>query len=433
MRISLILVTAVLAACTFTPGTPIDPKGVYPQAKVKPGISVLISDSVALIKGKRVGLLTNQSGVDEKATSSVDLLGRTGSSGANLVMIFSPEHGFMADQDRPNVASSKERSTGLPVYSLYGASTLPPPDSLMQQLDVLVIDLPDVGVRTWTYEGAMVYALRAAARNKKKVLVLDRPNPLNGEVVEGPMLDSALASSADPTPTQPGLDYALYPIPLRHGMTMGELARFYNAVLNINADLSVIPMRGWKRDVWYDRTGLPWIRPSPNMHSFYSALLYPALVPFEGTNLSVGRGTVEAFQRIGAPWLRADSVVKLLRDYGASGGGGIRGVALTAEPFTPQSPSDGKYAGQKIPGIRITVTNRSELNTTRLFAALFWAINKTSPSDFKVDNRAFDLRLGSPAMREALMRGDDPDTIVDQLYKSVYTFRNSVKKYFLYR
>jgi uncharacterized protein YbbC (DUF1343 family) len=297
---------------------------------------------------------------------------------------------------------------------------------VLRTLDAIVIDLQDVGSRTWTYEGALVYTMRAAARLKKQVIVLDRPNPITGAVVEGPVLDSSLANAADPAPGRPGLAYALYPIPLRHGMTFGELARFYNQVLDIHADLHVVPVSGWRREVWFDRTGLPFVPPSPNLPTFESVKLYPALVAFEATNLSVGRGTDAPFQRIGAPWLNAAQVIKQLKSRP------IEGVRFEAETFTPEGASDGKYNGQAIHGIRITVTDRSALQTSRLCAALFSAIYRVHWQQFKIDTLRFDRLFGSPSDRRALMSGKDPDAVIDGEYGPAYAFRQRVKPYLLY-
>jgi uncharacterized protein YbbC (DUF1343 family) len=210
-------------------------------------------------------------------------------------------------------------------------------------------------------------------------------------------------------------------------MTMGELALYFNDVLKIHANLHVVPTQGWRRDVWFDLTGLPWVKPSPNMPDLHSAILYPGLVAFESTNLSVGRGTPGAFQRIGAPWLNAAATVALLKDRE------IPGVRFFNESFTPVNPSDGKYAGQTIPGIKIVVINRSALQSARVGASLLWAINKTAGNKLTIENRGFDLRFGSPAVRQALLRGDDPDVLIDREYKAAYAFRDATRQYLIYR
>jgi uncharacterized protein YbbC (DUF1343 family) len=210
-------------------------------------------------------------------------------------------------------------------------------------------------------------------------------------------------------------------------MTMGELARFFNEELKIRADLRVVPMQRWRRDVWFDRTGLPWVKPSPNMPDLRSAILYPGLVAFESTNLSVGRGTATAFQRVGAPWLNAAATVAILRERE------IPGVRFYVEPFTPVDPGDNKYGGQTIPGIAITVSNRSALQSARVGATLLWAIRKTAGDKLTVQSRGFDLRMGSPAVREALMRGEDPDVLIDREYKNAYAFRERTRQYLIYR
>ena len=407
----------------------LDPTNELAEAKVRPGITVLLRDSIQLIRGKRIGLLTNQTGVNEDGTSDIDLLRDKKARDANvqLVQLFSPEHGLRGTEDRQNIESGMDAKSGLPVYSLYGQQTMAPPDSILGRLDALVFDLQDIGTRTWTYVGAMVYSMRASARVHKPFIVLDRPNPITGYIIEGPVLDSSLANPEDPAPGRPGLAYALWPIPLHHGMTIGELALFYNDVMKIHADLHVVPVQGWRRDVWFDLTGLPWVKPSPNMPSLQSAMLYPGLVAFEATNLSVGRGTPEAFQHVGAPWLNAAATVAILKDRE------IPGVRFYAERFTPVDPTDGKYGGQSIPGIKIVVVNRSALQSVRVGASVLWAINKTAGTRLTIDSRAFDLRLGAPAVREALLRGDDPDVVIDREYRAAYAFRERTRQYLIYK
>lgn len=424
----LFLMLALTAGCSVIYHRVDDPSGL-PEANVRPGITVLLHDSTELIRGKRVALLTNQAGVDEHGKRDVDLLRtdkRAVAAHVQLVQLFSPEHGLAAAEDRTGIASTTDRVSGLPVISLYGSETVPPPDSSLRSVDVLLVDLQDVGSRTWTYEGAMVYAMRAAARAHKPIVILDRPNPLTGSFVEGPILDSALSNANDPAPGHPGLAWALYPIPLRHGMTMGELARFYNDQLRIGADLHVVPADRWTREVWFDRTGLPFIAPSPNLQSFQAVMLYPGLVSFEATNLSVGRGTIAAFRQIGAPWMDPKRVLVFLKDRP------VRGVRFTPVDFTPVAPGDGKYAGQTVHGLGIEVTERAQLQTSRLTAGLLSAIHRAYPSQLTIDSTRFDRLFGSPSARRAILRGADADAVIDSTYGPAYAFRQRVARYLIY-
>ena len=400
------------------------------QERVRPGITVLLEDSIHLVRDKRVGLLTNQTGIDAQGTSDIDLLfssARARDANVRLVQLFAPEHGIRGTEDRENLESGIDERTGLVIHSLYGSGTQAPPDSTLRGLDVLVFDLQDIGTRTWTYVGAMIYAMRAAKRNGVAFVVLDRPNPITGSAMHGPMLDRAIANPDDPTPQRPGRAYALYPAPLRHGMTMGEMARWFNDELGIGVTLHVVPASGWRRSLWFDETGLPWVKPSPNMPSLASALLYPSLVAFEGSNLSVGRGTPEAFQRLGAPWLDNAAAIRALEDLE------IPGVRFEAEMFTPQDPGDRKFGGQRIPGIRIHVTDRDRVHSGRLGAALLWAIARTNRDSLVIRNETYDLRFGNARSREALVRGDDPDSVIDREVGDVVAFREKVRKYFIYR
>ena len=400
------------------------------RPKVRPGITVLLQDSIHLIRGKRLALITNHTGIDELGRTDIDLLydgDRARAGGVKLVALFAPEHGIRGTEDRENLESGVDARTGLPIHSLYTRGTIGPPDSTLKDVDVLVFDLQDIGTRTWTYVGVLVYSLRAARRVGIPLVVLDRPNPINGAAASAPMLDPGLANPDDPAPGKPGLAYALYSFPLRHGMTMGEMARFYNDSLGIGAALHVMPAAGWRRTMWFDETGLPWVKPSPNMPSVTSGLLYPSLVPFEGTNVSVGRGTADAFQRFGASWMNAEAVAALLE------GRRLPGVRFRVDPFTPVNPGDRKYAGQRIPGIRIEVTDRDRVPVGRVGAAILWALARTHADSLRVTARSFDLRFGSPSMREALMRGEDPDAVIDREAAAVALFQRSTRRFLMYR
>jgi uncharacterized protein YbbC (DUF1343 family) len=398
---------------------------------VRPGITVLLSDSAALIDGKRVGLLTNQTGVNEKGVSDIDLLNRRqtehATSGPRLVALFSPEHGIRGTEDRTNLTSGRDARTGIPIYSLYGATTLAPPDSALKTIDVLAIDLQDLGARDWTFVATMVYAMRAAAQQHVRVLVLDRPNPITGSHVEGPLLDTAFAFAGTHSSARAATPTALYPIPMRHGLTMGELAKFYNDVLGIHADLHVIPVTGWRRIDWFNDTKLPWIKPSPNMPNLTSATLYPGVVWLEATNISVGRGTPEAFQLIGAPWLNAKKAIDLLETRG------LPGIKFSEERFTPSHPGDDKYGGVSINGIRMTITDRERLNTARLGAALLWAAIQLNRDSIRFQEKGFNQLFGVRGGREAFMSGADPDSLIDASVPATIAFEQMTKRYRLYK
>ncbi len=395
---------------------------------VRPGISVLLSDSIGLIRGRRVALLTNQTGVDERGVSDIDRLrgDEATAAGVKLVTLFSPEHGIRGTEDRENLASGIDARSGLVVHSLYTSATIGPPDSTLRGVEVLVVDLQDIGTRTWTYVGSVVYAMRAAARNHLPIVVLDRPNPLSNFHADGPMLDPSLANAEEPTPTRPGRAYALHSTPLRHSLTMAEMARYLNADLRIGADLHVVPAANYKREWWFDETALPWVRPSPNLPTLTSATIYPALVAFEGTNLSVGRGTSDAFQRVGAPWLAADSVVALLNRRR------LPGVRFERSDFTPVNATDGKYSGQSIPGVRIILADRDTYEAGRTGAALLSAIWHWNADSLVVRGATWDDRFGRPAMREAIMRGEDPDVVVARDDAAVAEWLRRVAPYRLY-
>jgi uncharacterized protein YbbC (DUF1343 family) len=397
---------------------------------VRPGISVLLDDSIHLIQGKKIGLITNQAGLDEDSASTIDLLAsdpRATGAGVELVALFAPEHGIRGTEDRDDLPNEVDQKTGLTIHSLYGDGTRAPPDSLLKGLDALVVDLQDIGTRVWTYTGLMLYSLRAGARNGIPVLVLDRPNPINGVNVEGPILDSLLADVNDPPEGGRGKAHAHFPVPLRFGLTMGELARLYNDRLALGTDLEVIPMSGWRRDMWWEDTGLPWVKPSPNLPSLASIFLFPATVHYEALNTSVGRGTPEAFQKIGAPWMDNVKMAELLN------GRGLPGVRFEAERFTPIEPTDEKFPGVELPGVKIVVTDRNVAEPSRVAAALLWALVKTTPDSLVFRLPRFDEHFGAARLREALVAGADPDSLLAAEKPAVDAWRAGVEKYLIYR
>jgi uncharacterized protein YbbC (DUF1343 family) len=429
----LLLASAASCANSASRGADVGPDGRPLPGQVerfRSGVNVLLDDSIRLIAGKRVALITNHTGIDERRQRTIDLLlrdKRATDAGVQLVRLFSPEHGIAGTEDRPNIADARDEKTGLPIISLYQKGPIGPPDSALRDIDVLIVDLQDIGTRTWTYVGFMLYAMQAGGRNDIPVIVIDRPNPITASRTEGALLDSALANPAEPTPTRVVNGFALAPIPLRHGLTMAELARYLHAQLNLPTRLSVIPMRGYRRAMWFDQTPMPWVRPSPNMPTIASALLYPAIVPFERSNVSVGRGTAEPFQRFGASWMRADSVARMLDDLSLSG------VRFRAERFTPVRPTDGKFAGRSIPGVRIDITDRNQVQPSRIGAAVLWALLRMHRDSLRLETRGFDERLGSAEVREALQQGADPEAIMDRQLPAIVAFEREARRFHLYR
>ena len=415
---------SVAACASRTPaqGTPAN------APAVRPGMTVLLEDSLQVIAGRRIALITNHTTVDASGTHLIDVLQkdpRLKRANVTLVRLFSPEHGIRGDVDRENLPDQLDERSGLMVHSLYTNGTVPPPDSLLRDLDALVFDLQDIGTRTWTYVGVMVYGMRAAARAGIPFVVLDRPNPITGRM-EAPLLDSALSNPEDPTPTRRGLAFALYPAPLRHGMTNGEMARWFAAELGIPVQLTVVPMQGWRRTMWWDETGLPWVVPSPAMATVASALVYPALVPLEGTNVSVGRGTKAPFQRFGAPWLDAPRIATMLNELG------FVGVRFEAERFTPRESPDRKFNDREIPGVRIVVTDRDRAPMGRVGAAVLWSLKQVHADSLRVTERTVDQRFGSASARQALFAGTDPDEVIDAMQPAVAAFQRKVRPYLLY-
>jgi uncharacterized protein YbbC (DUF1343 family) len=428
---AILLILACASAQNPDEDQPIGPNGRRSQPqRILPGISVLMRDSLELLAGKKVGLLTNQTGIDENRVSDIDRFVQAQSSpraaGMQLTLLFSPEHGIRGTEDRANISDEKDAKTGIPIISLYGNNVLPPPDSALDKIGALVIDLQDLGARPWTYVASMVYAVRAAAQHNLPVLVLDRPNPITGEIVEGPVLDSTVAYAGSQSPAKPAQPTALYPIPLRHGMTMGELARFYNEVLELHADLHVIPVQGWHRTMWFDRTKLPWVNPSPNITSLTAATLYPGIVILECANVSVGRGTDIPFQWVAAPWMDAVKVKDLLDDRQ------IPGVKFTIEERTPNHPTDFRYNGKRMKGIKITIVDRNALQTSRLGAVLLWSIRQVSGDSLKIDSTGFVHLFGLTGVRKQLQEGMEPEQIVDATLPAVVEFRQRARRFLLY-
>jgi uncharacterized protein YbbC (DUF1343 family) len=358
---------------------------------VRPGIEVLLSDSLHLVRGRRVGLVTNQSGVDHDGVSDVE---RLRAAGVNLVALFSPEHGFRGTADPgAAVASSVDSATGLLIYSLYGRNSSPA-DSMLAGIDLLLVDLQDAGARYFTYLYTTVEVMRAAGRHRTPVIVLDRPDPIGG-LVQGNILDTLHASPV-----------GLLAVPMRPGMTLGELARLARSDLAIVVDLRVVPVIGWRRSEGWDQTGLPFIPPSPNLRTVESLYHYPGLCLFEGTALSVGRGSEAPFEQVGAPGLDTAAVLARLR------GADLAGIAFQGVTFTPHDPGDGKYADTLVTGIRFRVTDRSRYDPTRTAVTLLAILQSLDPGRLGWSPARFDRLAGGPSLRAAIVAGQPPSAIV---------------------
>jgi uncharacterized protein YbbC (DUF1343 family) len=358
---------------------------------VRPGIEVLLSDSASLVRDRRVGLVTNQSGVDASGVSDVV---RLRAAGVRLVALFSPEHGFRGAADPgAAVASSVDSATGLPIYSLYG-TTSAPTDEMLAGIDLLLVDLQDAGARYYTYLTTTVDVMKTAGSKGIPVVVLDRPNPIGG-AVQGNVLEESHITAV-----------GRIPVPMRHGLTLGEQARLARLDLNIPGELVVVPAAGWRRGVPFDQTGLPFIPPSPNLRTLESLFHYPGLCLFEGTNLSVGRGSDAPFEHIGSPWLDTAAVLSAVRQAG------LPGVRARGVRFTPRRPGDGKYADTLLAGIRLEVTNRETYDPPAAAVHLLAAIRRRHPREFGWIPRHFDRLAGTTALRTEIEAGKEPAAIV---------------------
>src|SRR4051812_40843769 len=357
-------------------------------ATVRPGIEVFLADVPAALRGKRVGLITNQSATDRAKTPDIDLI--AGSKELKLVALFAPEHGIRGTAaEGATIGDEVDAKTGVPVHSLFKTEDHGPSPEMLKDVDVLVYDLQEVGGRTWTYVSTMALAMQAAKRKGIPFVVLDRPNPISGTIVEGALLDPKFKSFV-----------GMYPIPARHGMTVGELATLFNQKYGIGADLMVVRTTGWKRSQWQDQTGLPWVNPSPNLRSLAAITSYPGSVYFEGTNLTEGRGTDRPFEQIGASWLNAPEVAKAMN---AKRLPGIRFDAITMAV----APTAAKFKGQTIPGIRFAITDRLAYRPVRTSLVLIDEIRRQHPRDFAW-SPTIDRLTGSDKVRLAIEGGTLP-------------------------
>ncbi len=380
------------------------------------GVEQLLKEEKDLIEGKKVGLITNPTGVDQELNSIVDTLHND--PDVELTALYGPEHGVRGDaQAGQYVDFYIDERTGLPVYSLYGATKKPTPE-MLENVEVLLFDIQDVGTRFYTYIYTMAYAMEAAKENDIPIIVLDRPNPLSGSKVEGPVLDMEYSSFV-----------GNYSIPLRHGMTVGELAKLFNTEFDIGADLTVVEMEGWKRDKYYDETPLEFVMPSPNMPTLDTALVYPGAALIEGTNVSEGRGTTKPFELIGAPFINAADLADELN------GLKLEGVTFRAASFTPASS---KHAGKLSHGIEIHVTDRKTFKPVETGLHIVKTIHDMYPEDFqfRAENSAgvsfFDNLIGNGWIRQGIEEGRSIEDMTAQWQPELKEFNKVRKQYLLY-
>ena len=385
---------------------PYDAEGLSIPGRTLTGIDVLEQENFASLAGKRVGLITNQTGLDRQGRSTIDLLAHA--PGIKLVALLSPEHGIRGTEDA-NVPSSTDAATGLPVYSLYG-ETRRPTDQMLDGIDTLVFDVQDAGVRFYTYITAMGYAMEAAASRHIAFYVLDRPDPIGGEAVEGPILDSDKFS------------YVGYSaLPIRIGMTLGEMAQMFNTENHINCDLHVVAMKNWTRRQWFEQTGLPWTPPSPNLRTVTSTVLYPGLEILQNAGISVGRGTDTPFELFGAPWIHATELGDALnRRY-------VPGVRFVPMKFTPRS---GPHKDQPCEGAAIVITDRASINSMLMGFEIAYTLAKLYPDSFHADQMI--TLVGNSAAIARLKNGDSPNRIFSDEDPALNSFLTTRSKYLIY-
>lgn len=408
----LLVMILMLVLSAFPAGKEVAAHKKKKDNKVTPGVEVLLDDQKELLKGKKVGLITNPTGIDSKMNSIVDLL--HDDSDIELTALFGPEHGVRGDaQAGEYVESYIDEKTGLPVYSLYGQTRKPTPE-MLENVEVLVFDIQDVGTRYYTYIYTMAYSMEAAKENNIPIVVLDRPNPLGGLSVDGPVLEPEFSSFI-----------GMYPIPTRHGMTVGELASFFNEEFNIGADLSVVKMKGWRRSMDFDDTGLPFVLPSPNMPTVSTTFVYPATGLIEGTNLSEGRGTTKPFELIGAPFINSTNLAAELNSLS------LPGVKFRAASFTPTSS---KHAGKLSHGVEIYVTDRTEFDAVTTGLYIIKTIHDMYPDDFEfLSNNFFDKLIGNDRVRTMILEGASVREITKTYQKELTEFKKVRKEYLLYK
>jgi uncharacterized protein YbbC (DUF1343 family) len=388
--IAFVMGFAMLAQADLEVSSPLAPNGV--DAYVRTGIDVLVGEGFRPLEGRRVGLVTNHTGIDGRGISTARRL--HDAPNVRLVALFSPEHGLHGKLDIPEIADGKDGETGIRVFSLYGKTRKPEP-AMLEGIDTLVFDIQDIGTRFYTYISTMGLAMEAAAENGVRFVVLDRPNPINGVDVSGPVADADRLSFT-----------AYHRLPVRHGMTTGELALMFRAERKLDLELEIIELENWDRTGFYDRTGLRWVNPSPNMRSLTQALLYPGIGLLETTNLSVGRGTDTPFEVIGAPWLDGEDLAGTLNRAG------VPGVAFVPIVFTPRSS---KFADEVCSGINIIVTDRTKFDPVRTGFEMARSLRLMYPDRWEVEAYA---RLLANGFALAGIKGGQGFTTIEDGYRA---------------
>lgn len=380
--------------------------GAARASRVQTGLDVLEAQKFAALRGKHVGLITNHTGVDAQGRSTIQLIAHA--PGVTLVALFSPEHGLLGRADQKIVAS-RDPVSGVPVYSLFG-DTLRPTDEMLKGIDTLVFDIQDAGVRFYTYTTTMAYCMEEAAKRGIVFYVLDRPNPLGGEIVEGPVLDRDKTNFV-----------GYFPLPARYGLTIGELAQFFNAENHIGCDLHVIAMRRWHRNYFYENTGVRWVPPSPNLRTLKGAVLYPGLEILQNAGVSVGRGTEKPFEEFGAPWMNGEDVAAELNARH------LPGLQFAATLFIPVS---GLYQGQRCPGVAVRITDRRAVRSMRMGLEVAAVLRKLYRAQF--DPAKLLSLVGNAETVQKLADGVAPQTIVQAWSADLTAFENMRRRYFLY-
>jgi uncharacterized protein YbbC (DUF1343 family) len=402
------LLCCLLQPCLATTNTATAKNKSHARAgRVQTGLDVLESQKFAPLRGKHVGIITNHTGLDSQGKSTIELLAHA--PGVQVVAIFSPEHGLGGQLDE-RLSSSKDPSTGLRVFTLYG-ETLRPTDEMLQGVDTLVFDIQDAGVRFYTYTVTMAYAMEEAAKRHIAFYVLDRPNPLGGEIVEGPMLDADKTNFV-----------AYFPIPVRYAMTIGELAQFFNSENHINADLHVIAMKNWHRNYFFESTGIRWIPPSPNLRTLKGSIVYPGLEILQSAGVSVGRGTEAPFEEFGAPWMDGERVASALN------AAHLPGLKFVTQPFIPVN---GLYAGKRCNGVGIRIGDRAAVRSMRMGLEIAALLQKMYPQNFEMSKTV--TLLGNAETVQKLEDGASPAEIVTSWQASLSEYHKTRRRYLLYK